>query len=118
MVVRDLDVMGVAPDPAEADAPLIIDPDAVLTGTVASQLFETVSGRRPEILKPHRRVELAQLSQGHPLNVGPKLPDRLALEEPLGVLVTEAPNHTAMITRRVMTRKGVVGGGVCLTDRK
>jgi hypothetical protein len=35
MVVDDLDIVRVAVDPAEADAPLVVDANAVLAGPVA-----------------------------------------------------------------------------------
>ena len=40
MVVHDFNVLGVAIHPYEADSPLIVDPDAVLSTAAALQCFE------------------------------------------------------------------------------
>jgi hypothetical protein len=45
VIIRYLDPIGVAVVPDEADPPLIIDPDTVLTFAIAFQRFKTVSGR-------------------------------------------------------------------------
>ena len=46
VIIDDLDVEGVAVLPAEADAPLIVDPDTVLTLSVARELLQSISRRR------------------------------------------------------------------------
>ena len=50
MVVDDFHVVGVAIPPHEADAILIIDPDAVLALALAVQRFQPVSGRHTQKL--------------------------------------------------------------------
>jgi hypothetical protein len=49
MVVNDLDIIGLALSPDEADAPSIIDPDAVLTFSISRKPPQPVAGWRPEI---------------------------------------------------------------------
>ena len=44
MVVHDFNVNGIAIYPYEADPPLIIDPDAVLTAAGALQCFQSIGG--------------------------------------------------------------------------
>jgi len=56
VVVRDFNVVRVAVVPAEADAPLVIDPDAPLARAVAFQRLKPVAGWNTEILQPRRRV--------------------------------------------------------------
>jgi hypothetical protein len=41
VVVRDLDIVGIAIAPTETDSKLIVDPDAELAGTIPSELFQT-----------------------------------------------------------------------------
>lgn len=48
MVIGDLDFVGVAVFPSKADAPLVVDSNAVLAFTIASQCFESVAGRNAE----------------------------------------------------------------------
>jgi len=57
MVVDDFHVVGVALPPHEADAILIIDPDAVLALALAVQRFQPVSGRHTQIIQRHGGVQ-------------------------------------------------------------
>jgi len=43
VIVDNLDVVGVAVSPAETDAPLVVNPDAVLTRTIPAQLLEPIA---------------------------------------------------------------------------
>jgi hypothetical protein len=68
VVVDDLHVLCVSALPDEADAVLIVDPDAVLAPPVAGQCFESVSRKRRQVAEFASRVELLQLSLGYPRN--------------------------------------------------
>ena len=58
MVVDDLDVVGVAADPTEADTELVVDADAVLTEAIADEFFETVGWRHRRLLqRPYGRTD-------------------------------------------------------------
>jgi hypothetical protein len=43
--------MGIPIAPAEADSPLIIDPDAVLTGAITTQLFQPIAWWQCQVLE-------------------------------------------------------------------
>jgi hypothetical protein len=51
MIVRDFDFVRIATTPNKADAPLVVNANRILTSPIAFQLFETISGRRPQVLK-------------------------------------------------------------------
>lgn len=57
MIVDDLDVMSVAPEPSEANSELVVDADTVLTDTITSKLFESIGRRHLEICKCGSGVE-------------------------------------------------------------
>ena len=57
----NFDLVRVAAVPAEADAPLVIDPDAPLARAVAFQRLKPVAGWNTEILQTCRRVDQLQL---------------------------------------------------------
>jgi len=42
--------MGIPIAPAEADSPLIIYPDAVLTSAIATQLLQAIAWRQSQVL--------------------------------------------------------------------
>src|SRR5580658_9842698 len=50
MVVDDFDLMGVMLDPAETQAPLVVDADAHLPGACAAERLEPIAGRVPQVL--------------------------------------------------------------------
>jgi hypothetical protein len=105
VVVHDLDLVSITLHPPETDAPLVIDPDAPLAGTVTAEALEAIPRRNSEIFQGNRRIELPQLSQSDAPHVWTEPPNRSAPEELPGILVTEAPDHLPIITRRVMTGK-------------
>jgi len=109
VIVDDLNVVRVAVRPPKADAPLIVDPDAVLSGTIAAELLEPIARGHSQILELDRGVDEAKLPEHHTPKVGREAADRLAFPEPFGVAVSEAPNHGQIITPRVTIRKGDLG---------
>ncbi len=86
MVVDDLDVVGVAVSPREADAPLVVDSDAELPRTSSAQLLEMIARRHSEVIEHVCGIQLPQTAQGYALDVASVPADRLAPEQPLGVL--------------------------------
>jgi hypothetical protein len=64
VIVDYLDLLRAGVGPGEADAVLIIDPDAMLTGSIPDQRLETVARWNPERLEGNRRVETVELPAG------------------------------------------------------
>jgi len=44
MIVHDLDVVGLTVFPPEADPPLVVDANAVLTRAISVKLLQTIAG--------------------------------------------------------------------------
>jgi hypothetical protein len=68
VVIRDLDIIGVAIAPMETNPKLIVDSNAVLPGAIAAELFQPETGKR----KIHQRrsgVEKSELHARHILDV-------------------------------------------------
>lgn len=97
MVVNDLHLLWSSFGPHEADTPLVIDPDAVLPGSVALQRLEPVSRRNAEIVKHLRGSHLTKLPQCNRMNPRIDRPHAFASPQSLGVLVAERPDHGTMI---------------------
>jgi hypothetical protein len=108
VIVDDLDVERVAVIPVEADPPLIIDPDAMLTLPISREFFQAIPGRHFEVAQRISRVQQEELLQGRSVNILWELSRALAIEDPLGLFVSEAPNHGAIITLRVNNVKRYV----------
>lgn len=97
MVVNDLHLLWSGVCPYEADAPLVIDSDAVLSGTITFQRLESVSWREPKILQRLGGANLTKLSQRRRLN--PRVDRRHAFATPqsLGDLVAKRLDHEKSI---------------------
>jgi len=93
VVVRDLDGVGVAALPPEADAPLVVEADAVLTGPVAGEPLESVAWRDAEVGERLGGVEDEEIPEGAALEIGWPSPAGAPFEELLGVAVPEALDH-------------------------
>ena len=97
MIVNDLYLLWPSVSPHEADPPLVIDPDAVLSGSVAFERLEPVSWRQPQILQGVSGSHLAQLPQRRRLD--PRIDRRSAFTTPqsFGDLVPERSDHETSI---------------------
>jgi|HubBroStandDraft_6_1064221.scaffolds.fasta_scaffold176413_2 hypothetical protein len=62
MIVGNFDFEGVAAPPNEADSPLIVDANAVLSLPIAAQGFEPIARRGCQIAEVGGSVELPELS--------------------------------------------------------
>src|SRR5437867_7780491 len=92
MVVDDLNVVRVAVGPPETDAPLLVDPDRVLSGPVTSERFQAIARRLPQVVEPRGRGEHLKLSPRDPLDrLEP--PDRLVAGQTLGVAAPKRAYH-------------------------
>jgi hypothetical protein len=93
MIVHDFYIMRIAGTPSEANAPLVIDPDAVLTGPVAFQGLKPIARRYAQEVQGGGSVDLQQLTMRNPLYVRRKAPTMLALKELLCLSGSEALDH-------------------------
>jgi len=80
VIVVNLDLIGISVVPDEADAPLVIDSDAVLTRPVAAQLLQSTAGRSRQVTQFLCTVELTQLALRGPLNVPCQPPRKSTVE--------------------------------------
>lgn len=94
MVVGDFNVVSIPVLPAEANSPLLVDPDAVLSFPVAVKLFQTVSGRDTQVIQSERCVELIQLHNGPAEKLRRKFPGVFPPEYFFCPRICEALDHT------------------------
>jgi hypothetical protein len=96
VVVRDLDSVRVSVPPHKADAPLIVDPNAVLALAVSMQGFQPVASWNGQVAELRREMYLVQFPARDALN-SPELPYRLPVKELLGIRVAEGPDHKTIV---------------------
>ncbi len=93
VVVDDLYVEGISGAPDEADAPLIVDADAVLASTIALERLEPIAGRNPQIGEGVGRIENDEFSKRDALKAGGQTTRAATLKERFRVGVAEGANH-------------------------
>jgi hypothetical protein len=93
VVVDNLDIEGVTGIPTKADAPLLINPNAVLAGTVAGKCFKAIRWRDSKVSKVTRMVEHGELVEGTLLNVAGQLPRPLLVPYPLRLRIGKTLDH-------------------------
>ena len=89
MVVDDLDIDRTRGSPDEANAPSVVDSDAVLTFAIALQLFETVAGRNAKLIEFLSRVQDEELAVRHALQITAEPANVLPIPDPLRIEVGE-----------------------------
>jgi hypothetical protein len=105
MIIHDLNIFGTGFRPTKTKAKLIIDPDAILAGSVSFERLEAISRRNPEVVEPPRDLKLPQLSTGNRRD-RPESPHGTAVRQGLGFGRFERDDHGRIITPRVIIVKG------------
>ena len=95
MVVDDLDVEGIGGAPDEADAPLIVDADAVLASTIALEKLEAIAGRDAKVGEGIGRIEKDELPKRYALKAGGETTRAATLKERFRIGVAEGANHAS-----------------------
>jgi hypothetical protein len=92
MVITDFDICGVCTGPVEANPPLIVDADGILSLAISLESFETVSGRDGQIRECDGFIHLNDLAEGGSRDraVDPALPGFVKV---LGFAILERENH-------------------------
>jgi hypothetical protein len=98
MIVYNLDLVGLPFMPLEADAPLVVDPDAVLPKAVTFQSFEPVSPNGSQVIETGRCMEPSKPFSTSPLNAA-KLAAAEAVVQCLRLFASKRSNHSNNVLR-------------------
>ena len=93
MIVDDLDVVRIGSEPAEADAPLVVDSDAVLAIPVPREFLKAIGWRDTEVEEAGSGIKHDEFAKGNSLKVRRHSANPLQFEQSLGVGVAKAANH-------------------------
>jgi len=69
MIICNLNTIGTSVNPDKAHPPLIIDPNAVLSLTVALEGFQTIGRRNAQVRQVSGIIEHSQLASGDFLDI-------------------------------------------------
>ena len=92
VVVHDLNVVCVAVAPNEAESPLIVDTNTMLSLPITTQCFQAVARWRDQVAQFRRTVQLSEFSARDPLDCL-KSAHRLPVVKPPGFGAAERLNH-------------------------
>jgi hypothetical protein len=98
MVVRDLHIVGIRTLPAKADAPLVVDPNAVLPLPATDELLQMISRRDAQVFQQVRGVKNQEFPKGCPLDLGRKVRCPDASEYPFRVPILKTTDHGPILT--------------------
>jgi hypothetical protein len=69
VVIDDAGIMSLGLSPAKDDPPLLVDSNTVEDSPIASQGFQAVAGRGPEVAESMCGVQHIELPLGHSCNI-------------------------------------------------
>jgi len=98
VIVHNLDLVRVSVLPSKADAPLVVDANAVLTLSVAVQRFEPIARRDSQVLNSACSMQIKKLPPCLSLDRA-KPRNEFILEDPRRVAVFERSDHVRSILR-------------------
>jgi hypothetical protein len=96
MVVHNFHFISVSVPPHEAEAPLIVDTNAVLALAVPMQFFQAISRNARQLVKIRGSVQGLQLAEGLTLD-RPEPPYGFPIKKALRIGASEGPNHNPTI---------------------
>src|SRR5579875_2833619 len=99
MVVNDRPLLWSGGGPHEADPPLVVDPDAVLTGPITFECLQSVARWDMKVIERHRGSQLTKLAQSDSMDSRVDRAHSFPEPQPFGVLAAERPDHTAILYR-------------------
>jgi len=97
VIVDEFDIFRTSISPDEADTPLRIHADAVLTATISGQFLQSVPRWDPQVVDILCRVNQLELAQRRPLHGSINTLDVLLAPDSFGVLAPERSDHEASI---------------------
>lgn len=92
-IICNLDFVRLAIVPAETDAPLVVDADRELAGSISTQLLQAVAGRSKQVAEVFRFVQIKQLAPRGFLNSRRELPGLASFENVSGFIAGKTLDH-------------------------
>lgn len=94
MIIRDLDIEGVAVLPPKANAPLFVNSNAALPFAVTHQFLQSVAWQRPQVFEGFGSVEDHEFSECGALELSVKPLYTFTIEKAFSQVVVKAPEHS------------------------
>jgi hypothetical protein len=93
MVIDDLYVVRISLNPPEAQPPLVVQPDTVLSLAVTLESLQSISGRHPQVNQPGRGIQELHSIESLLLNTGGQSARTHLTPDPLGLLAGKTHDY-------------------------
>jgi hypothetical protein len=93
MIIHDFDIPRIAIAPAKTNAPLVVDPDAVLPTPIASKGLKSIARRHREFRQLANRIEYQQLTACQPFDAA-EATHSSVVKKRFAVTIGKAPDHS------------------------
>ena len=107
MIVGDFDLIHPLLRPAEAEAVLLVDADAVLPNAIAGKGFQTIARWRFQVVEASGGMENQQFGSGTPSDGRRKLSRRMAVKQLFGFFAEKSLDHTRRCNHKKCVLQGV-----------
>jgi hypothetical protein len=101
--------MCLAVTPDEADSPLVIDPNTMLTSSISLKRLKSVARRNAKILQPDGGIKVEQFTPAHAFD-GLKRWHRLVLEQGLRFAASKRPDQDLLYDAQGIPSNGMASG--------
>jgi len=101
VIIRHFDIVSITGNEPEANAPLVVDGDRMLSFSVSPELVESISRRNPKVIQARCQVDVLELSPRSPQYLWRQLLGPTGLEQFLRVPVCEALDHASSVIHHV-----------------
>ena len=108
MIIDNLHFEGMTFPPGEADPPLVVDPNRVLSHAIPTQGLQMITWRRGQNLQLRGSVKLEEFAQRNSFE-GPEPLALLVMEKVFRFLRTKTPDHLWSILRITLYVKRRLG---------
>ncbi len=98
VIVNNFNLVGVSVLPDKAQAIAVVDADAVLSFTVATQFLQTVAGGYAQVVEAYSGVQDEQFAQGRALQIGGQVRMAKSFEKIFCVAVAKGLDHILSIS--------------------
>ena len=98
MVVKDFNLLWSSSGPAEADPPLVVDANTMLTPAIAFEHLKPVPWWNAKLVQALRVTKLAHLPQRHRVDPGIDRAHPISVPETLCVFVGERLDHDSTLS--------------------
>jgi len=97
VIICNFNIVSITLNEPEADAPLVVDGDRMLSFSVSSEFVEPISRRNPKVIQARCQIYVLELSSRPPYYVWRQSLGPTGREQSLRVLVDETLDHASNV---------------------